>query len=126
MKKPTAATTAARTAVEELFGEDLWKRIASKLKGGALSWWQVHKDDLVELSREEAAEIFDALKTGDTLTAKMEIVGHMSRKEWIEYRRATSDALQGIAARRHRLLRAIEVLAINTAKILGSAVRSVL
>lgn len=124
MKKPTAvAPKSEHTTIEKLTGE-IWDQVADNLKGTALSWWQVHKDDLIEMGKEEAKDVFEALRRGDTFQAKLEVVGQMSRKEWLAYRHSTSGELQGIAARRHRLLRAIETIAIATAKTIGNAVAS--
>lgn len=123
MKKPAVAA-AVKPVVDKLLSPEIWDTVASKLQGTALSWWKVHKDDLIDMAQEEAHEIFEALARGDTFTAKLEIVGNMTRKEWVAYRRATSAELSGVAARRHRLLRAIETIAIATAKTIGQVVTS--
>ena len=102
--------------------KDLAKTVADQVTGSALQWWEANKAELADMAEAEAYAIFEALQRGDTLEAKMEIVGHMDRDEWLAYRRATTKSLEGVATRRHKLVRAVETITVQTARIIGAAV----
>jgi hypothetical protein len=105
--------------VSERVGDVFWQLVADDLRGVALAWWRENHDDLVELAKDEAAEIFADLKAGRVLEAKLSIVAHMSREEWRAYRDGTTDQLEGIAQRRARLLDALAELGLRAAEAIG-------
>lgn len=105
----------------DLITEDFWVGVANGLKGLGARWWEENKDHLVGLAKDEAAEIFAALKRGDTFDAKQELVARMTPEEWRAYRDGTTAQLQGIARRRADLLDALEDLGRRAAKLVGAA-----
>jgi len=109
-------------SVGDLITRELWESVAGELRGVAGRWWDENKDHLVGLAKDEAADIFRALKRGDTFRAKQEIVAMMSPEEWRAYRDGTTEQLAGIARRRAELLDALEDLGLRAAKVLGRAV----
>lgn len=108
-------------SVGDLFTKEMWGDVAKDIGGVAGRWWDENKDDLVDLAEDEAKEIFDSLRNGDTLGAKLEIASRMTRPEFKAYRDGTTAQLQGIALRRARLLGALEDLGTRAAKIIGAA-----
>lgn len=107
--------------MSDLFTKDHWRDVGQKLRFGAKRWWEAHRDELVDLGKDEARDIFRALKKGKTREAKLEIVSRMSPEEWAAYRDGTTEQLQDIAARRARLLAALEELGWLAARIIGKS-----
>ncbi|HUT76100.1 MAG TPA: hypothetical protein VM285_00345 [Polyangia bacterium] len=107
--------------MSDRLGDTLWLKIADDLRGVGLAWWRDNQDDLVELGQDEAAELFADLKAGRTVEAKMVLVARMSREEWRHYRDRTTDQLEGLAARRARLLDALGELGARAAQAIGKA-----
>lgn len=108
--------------MSRLFDEDTWKGVGEQLSGASKEWWTDNRDGLTELAVDEAKDLFAALKKGDTISAKMEIVARMSPDEWKAYRDGTTENLRGIAARRAKLLDAVEDLSRKLAKAIGKTV----
>jgi hypothetical protein len=107
--------------MSDRLGDKIWLKIADDLRGVGLAWWRENQDDLVELAQDEAREIFADLKAGRTVDAKLALVASMSREEWRHYRDRTTDQLEGVAARRARLLDALGELGARAARAIGKA-----
>lgn len=110
-----------KNKLKGLFGEDHWKLVGRQLRGASARWWDAHREDLIDIAAEELEDVLRALRNGDTFRAKMEIVGRMSREEWLAYRDATTKELKGIAARRAAIIEALEELGTRAARIIGTA-----
>jgi len=98
-----------------------WEKVGKELGGVAKAWWTENKDDLIELGREEAQEIFDDLRRARTTDAKLAIARRMTREEWKAYRDGTTARLQGIAANRARIMDALAELGSRAAEKIGKA-----
>jgi hypothetical protein len=116
-------------SLEDLFTRDLWASVADGLRGDAKRWWADHQDDLVELSEAEVKQMLAALQDGDTVEAKQKIALHWARHDreaWEAYRDGTTKELRGIAARRARIMEALEDLSERAARTLGRIARGAL
>jgi hypothetical protein len=107
-------------------GDVFWNKVSGDLQGVALSWWREHTNDLTEFSREEATEIFNELREGRTMDAKLVLVSRMTRQEWVAYRDGTTELLDAIASRRARMFEALSDLGFRAAKAIGEAALSAL
>lgn len=108
-------------SADELLGKPFWRDVANDLRGIGLAWWEANRNDLVQLSREEAEDVFEDLRRGRTVDAKLSLVARMSRDEWKAYRDGTTQRLEGIAQRRARLLDALGELGSRAAEAIGKA-----
>lgn len=108
-------------SADELLGRTFWRDTANELRGVGLAWWEENRNDLVQLTREEAEDVFEDLQRGRTADAKLSMVARMSREEWKAYRDGTTDRLEGIAQRRARLLDALSELGVKAAQAIGNA-----
>ena len=109
-------------SVGDLFTRDLWELVGEELHGDALRWWAKHQEDLLELGADEVQDMLRALSDGDTLEAKKQIALHWARVDrpaWEAYRDGTTKELAGIAARRARIMEALEDLGQRAARTLG-------
>lgn len=107
--------------MSDTFTKDHWSQAWTKLRGVSQAWWETHQDVLVGIAKDEAEDIFRALRGGRTDEARMAIIASMSREEWRAYRDGTTEALRDVAARRAALLDALEDLGRRIAKIIGRA-----
>jgi hypothetical protein len=107
--------------VSERFGNALWQEVSDELRGLGLAWWRENQEELIELSRDEAEEIFTDLRQGRTVEAKLGMVANMSRAEWSAYRDGTTARLGEVAVRRAKLFDALGDLGIKAAKAVGEA-----
>jgi len=111
---------------DDLFTRDHWEKVADKLYLGGKKWWNKHRDQFVDMGKDEARAIFEALRKGKRLEAQYEVVARMDEATWIAYRDGTTETLRGIAARRAAVLRALEELGWFAARTVGTAALSVL
>jgi hypothetical protein len=107
--------------MNDLFTKDHWRDVGQKLRFGAKRWWEAHRDELVDLGKDEARDVFRQLRRGDRRAAKLEIVSRMTPEQWAAYRDGTTAQLQDIAARRAKLLAALEELGWFAARTIGTA-----
>jgi ferric-dicitrate binding protein FerR (iron transport regulator) len=94
-----------------------------------VAWWTEYEELLVGMAEEEARDLFNALRSGDTAEAKGEIAAQWIREDrdsWRAYRDGTTTQLEGIARRRADLIEALEDLGKRTAKLIGRAAAGVL
>ena len=113
-------------SLPELFHEDTWNSAWTQLRGVPQKWWEEHKDTLTNMAKDEAEDVFRAMRQGQTDEAKMAVIAAMSREEWVAYRDGTTAQLRGIAQRRAELLDALEDLGRRAARIIGGAAMSAL
>lgn len=106
-------------SAQDLIDPKTWAAVGKELRGGAHKWWQKHREPILHLAKDDVVEIFEHLKRGRKLDAKMEIIAAMSRDEWRYYRDGTTERLRGIAAQRAAMLRALEELGFVSAKIIA-------
>jgi len=111
-------------SAQDLLDEDFWKSVAKDLKDDAEDFWKENKDDLLKTAKEEALSFFRALKSGQPMDAKYAIASRWmreDRKSWKAYTKGTLDELNGLAARRARIIEAIMKLSTRAAQTVGSA-----
>lgn len=116
-------------SVADLFGRDLWEKVGNGLRGDAGRWWEAHQDDLLELGEDEVKQLLKTLQDGDTVEAKQQIALRWAREDretWVAYRDGTTQELKGIAARRARIMEALEDLGERAARTLGRIARGAL
>lgn len=113
----------------EVFDRKMWQAVAKGLRGMGERWWEENRDDLVDLTREEAEDMLRAFRDGDTVAAKMAIVTRLyadDRGAWEAYRDSTTAHLQGIAARRVRIMEALGDIGTRAARVIGQAAAAAL
>ena len=108
-------------SARELMKPHLWKGVANKLEGEALKWWTEHQQDLLAIGQDDVEDIAEALAHGDTIQAKIAIVGNMDREEWKAYRNGTTAKLRQSARSRAKILNALGDLGTGLAEVLGKA-----
>lgn len=108
------------------FTEEQWSAVKSDLRGSAKSWWDEHRQELLDLTVAEVRDAAGYLKRGDPVSAKLVVVQGMSDTEWEAYRDGTTERLTEIARRRHKIATALGELGLRVAKILGNAILSLL
>ena len=101
------------------FGNALWRDVADELRGGALKWWRLHREDLVELGSSEMRDALAGLRKRGQHGAMVEIVARMDPEQWMKYRDGNTAALVGIAARRAAVLSALKDLGWFAARVLS-------
>lgn len=111
---------------ETPLGSEVWTLVAHRLQGFAREWWDENREELVAIAKEEAQEIFEDLMYGRTTDAKLAIARRMTRKEWVAYRDGLTDQLSGLAARRAKLMHALEEIGGRAARIVGKTALGVL
>ena len=118
----------ARINVRNIVSKDLWKRIGNDLRGRASDWWKSNQAAIVGMGKDELHEIAIALKAKDVKRAQMAILSRLDPndpedwKVWVSFRDGTTKRLRAAAARRKRMLDALEELGRVAAKIVGVAV----
>lgn len=108
----------------EAFDEPSWKAIAEVVRPAGRAWWALHKDALVGVARDELRAVAEALREGDRTRARYEVVARMDRATWEAYRDGTTAELRGEAAKRAKLLRALNSLGWFAARAIGKAALS--
>lgn len=98
-----------------------WDDVSRDLRGVARSWWDEHRLSIVGMAKDEAEDVFQALREGRPDDARLAVIASMTRDEWRAYRDGTTEQLRGIAIRRAKLLDALEDLGRRVAKIIGRA-----
>ena len=106
---------------EEKVTTALWVEVQSGLKGVAASWWEEHRGPIVGMAKDEALDVFRALREGRPDDARLAVIASMSREEWRAYRDGTTAQLRGVAVRRAKMLDALEELGRRIAEIVGKA-----
>ena len=119
--------------VRDLFSKELWESVADELPGTGRRWWKKHQEDLLELGEDEVKDMLRALQHGDTVAAKQKLAAHWIREDrasWEAYRDGVTDQLEGLAAeraaRRARIMEALEDLAERVAVLIGAAAKGAL
>ena len=107
------------SGVRDFFDVTTWKSVARQLEGEAASWWKDNQQELLSIAREDAVDIAQALARGDTVGAKIAIVGNMDRAEWRAYRDRTTTKLRGIAYNRAKVIDALTDLGTGAAEVIG-------
>jgi len=98
-----------------------WMDVKAGLRGIAASWWDEHRGLIVGMARDEALDVFRALREGRPDDARLAVIASMSRDEWRAYRDGTTAQLRGVAVRRAKMLDALEELGRRIAEIVGKA-----
>lgn len=102
--------------------KDLFDDIGGRLKGAGKRWWDDNRKLLIGLAEDEVEGVLEALKNGDRVKAKMEVVAHMTPEQWRAYRDGTTEELQGIARVRASVIDAIEALGWRALRSIGAAI----
>lgn len=112
--------------VSDLFTRAMWQDVGRDLRFVGARWWKDNEKALVGLTQAEVLDIAHALKAGNRVKAKLALAARMSPEEWAAYRDGTTDALEGIAARRAAAIEAVKRIGWISARVIGKALLAVL
>lgn len=91
-------------------GKDFLESVGLEVWGAGKRWWRDNRAFLEQLGEQEAKAVLEALRHGDRVRAKLEVVARMTPEEWAAYRDGTTGQLREIAQARAKLLAALERL----------------
>jgi len=106
----------------KVFSQGMWNDVARRLRWGALRWWRRHKNAIIGMAERDMALVALQLRAGNRTEAKLALVRLMARKDFADYRDATTGQLLELSVRRAEMIEALERLGWWSARIIGTAI----
>jgi len=106
-------------AARDVISRDTWEQVAKGLRGAAKDWWSRHGEAIKDMAIEDLRDVSRRLADGDLAGASVEVAGKMEPDAWRAYRDGTTHRLQGIAAKRAKLLEILRDLGVRSAAVIG-------